>query len=272
MPEKLLTSFHTHTYLCKHAVGMPVDYVKKAIEAGCAGLGFSDHCPYPHDDVWNDCRMNACDVPLYLEMVEQARELAPFPVFLGFECEWLPEYESWYRDYLLGELGVEYLVFGSHWLPVDGDLVWAPHLDSKADIFRYIDFTIQGLQKGLYDFLAHPDLFLAYCYHIDKDILKASSYLIDACMDLNIPIEINGAGSLSEKIVRDGVEETGYPAIAFWEIAREKGATIICNSDAHRAEHVIYGASSAHKFAQNLKIEVVDFLPILQAKLEHRLT
>jgi len=260
MPEKLLTSFHTHTYLCKHAVGMPVDYVKKAIEAGCAGLGFSDHCPYPHDDVWNDCRMNACDVPLYLEMVEQARELAPFPVFLGFECEWLPEYESWYRDYLLGELGVEYLVFGSHWLPVDGDLVWAPHLDSKADIFRYIDFTIQGLQKGLYDFLAHPDLFLAYCYHIDKDILKASSYLIDACMDLNIPIEINGAGSLSEKIVRDGVEETGYPAIAFWEIAREKGATIICNSDAHRAEHVIYGASSAHKFAQNLKIEVVDFL------------
>lgn len=268
MPKELLTSFHTHTYLCKHAIGKPVDYVKEAVKFGCSGLGFSDHCPYPHDDIWNYCRMNTSDVPLYLEMVDQARKIAPFPVFLGFECEWLPEYESWYQDYFRGELGVDYLVFGSHWLPMDGELVWAPHLKTKTDIFRYIDFTIQGLQKGLYDFLAHPDLFLAYCYHIDKDILKASSYLIDACIDLDIPIEINGAGALSEKIIRDAREETGYPAISFWEIAGEKKATIICNSDAHKAEHVCYGAFSAREFARSLGIEVVDFLPILQDKLK----
>lgn len=268
MSERLLTSFHTHTYLCKHAVGVPLDYVKEA--KNCAGLGFSDHCPYPNDDVWNDCRMDASDVPLYLKMVEEAKKEAPFPIFLGFECEWLPRFESWYRDYLREELGVDYLVFGSHWFPIANDLVWAPHLEDKKNIASYVDFTIQGLQTGLYDFLAHPDLFFAFCTHIDSDLLKISSYLIDACIDLNIPIEINGAGSLAPKIIRDGIEESGYPAISFWEIARDKGATIICNSDAHRPEHVLYGAYSAHQFAKKLGIEVVDFLPILQKKLSRK--
>ena len=261
----MLTSFHTHTFLCKHAVGVPLDYVREAKD--CAGLGFSDHCPYPQDDVWNDCRMDASDVPFYLQMVEKAKEEACFPVFLGFECEWLPRFESWYRDYLRGEVGAEYLVFGSHWFLIDGDLVWAPNLQSKKDIADYVDFTIQGLQTGLYDFLAHPDLFLAFCTHIDSELLKISSYLIDACIDLNIPIEINGAGSLAPKIIRDGREECGYPAIAFWEIARDKRATIICNSDAHDPKNVIYGAYSARQFAKKLDIEVKDFLPMLQSKL-----
>lgn len=267
MQQECLTSFHTHTYLCKHATGTPVDYVERASEEGCIGLGFSDHCPYPHDDTWNYCRMNASDIPLYLDMVKEAKEKASFPVFLGFECEWHPHFESWYRDYLRAELEVDFLVFGSHWFPIGGELIWAPHLEHKKDIFNYIDFTIQGLKTGLYDFLAHPDLFLANCLHIDSDLLKASSYLIEACIDLNIPIEINGAGSLGEKITRDGVEEVGYPAIAFWEIARDKGATIICNSDAHSPENVLYGARSARQFAKKLDIGVLDFLPILKSKL-----
>ncbi|MGP1438288.1 MAG: histidinol-phosphatase [Treponema sp.] len=259
----MLTSFHTHTYLCKHAVGVPLDYVREAKD--CAGLGFSDHCPYPHDDVWNDCRMNSSDVPLYLKMVQEAKKEANFPVFLGFECEWLPRFESWYRDYLRAELGVDYLVFGSHWFPLhENDLVWAPRLCKTKDVASYVDFTIQGLQTGLYDFLAHPDLFLNFCVHIDSELLRISSYLIDACIDLNIPIEINGVGCLAPTIIRDGVEEHGYPAIAFWEIARDKGATIICNSDAHDPKNVLYGAQSARQFAKKLGIEVVDFLDILK--------
>ena len=267
MGTERLSSFHTHTFLCKHATGSPVDYVRVANKEGCSALGFSDHCPYPHDDVWNDCRMDVADVPLYLQMVSEAKALASFPVFLGFECEWLPEYENWYRDYFRGELNVDYLVFGSHWQTVNNELVWAPCWSNISDVFKYIDFTIQGLQTGIYDFLAHPDLFLAFCTHIDSDLLSASSYLIDACVDLNIPIEINGAGSLSSKIIRDGVEETGYPCIAFWELAQEKKATIICNSDAHCKQDVLYGASSAHSFAKKHHIEVTDFLPLLQKKL-----
>jgi len=267
MNKECFNSFHTHTYLCKHATGTPVDYVRVASEQGCSALGFSDHCPYPNDDIWNNCRMNANDVSLYLKMVSEARQEASFPVFLGFECEWLPEYESWYRDYLRFELGAEYLVFGSHWQPKTDKLLYAPSWENTHEMFDYIEFTIQGLQTGFYDFLAHPDLFLAFCTHIDSDLLSASSYLIDACVDLNIPMEINGAGSLLAKLMRDGVEESPYPCIAFWQLAQEKKATIICNSDAHNKRDVLYGASSARAFAKKHGIEVTDFLPILQAKL-----
>lgn len=270
MSSELLNSFHTHTYLCKHATGTPVDYVKVASKEGCSALGFSDHCPYPDDDIWNECRMNKSDVPLYLQMVNDAKAQASFPVFLGFECEWLPEYESWYRDYLRGELGVDYLVFGSHWQQDDGDLVVAQYWKNTEHMFKYIDFTIQGLQTGLYDFLAHPDIFLAFNTHIDSELLQAASYLIDACVDLGIPMEINGAGSLTQKIIRDGVEETGYPCSAFWRLAQEKGATIICNSDAHNMHDVLYGTVSARSFAKRNGIEVTDFLPLLQAKLNKK--
>ncbi len=261
-----MTSFHTHTFLCKHAIGAPWDYAGVALKEGCTGLGFSDHCPYPKNEVWNYCRMDVGDVPLYKMMVRKVQEVVEFPVFLGFECEWLDKYKSWYEDRLIGEAGAQYLVFGSHWFPRDGELVWAPYLQGR-EVFDYIDFTISGLKTGLYDFLAHPDLFLARCTHIDSDLLKASADLIDACIGLNIPIEINGAGTMTEKIVRDGREEYGYPAIAFWEIARDKNATIICNSDAHNPQDVLRGARSARSFAETLGIEVVDFLPFLQKKL-----
>ena len=45
----LKANYHTHTKLCNHAVGMPEDYIKKAIELGFDELGMSDHAPVPRE-------------------------------------------------------------------------------------------------------------------------------------------------------------------------------------------------------------------------------
>ena len=45
----LKANYHTHTKLCNHAVGMPEDYVLKAIELGFKELGMSCHAPVPRD-------------------------------------------------------------------------------------------------------------------------------------------------------------------------------------------------------------------------------
>ncbi|HEY8395905.1 MAG TPA: PHP domain-containing protein, partial [Bacilli bacterium] len=45
------TNYHNHTYLCRHAKGMPLDYIKKAVELGYEEIGISDHGPlfgHPH--------------------------------------------------------------------------------------------------------------------------------------------------------------------------------------------------------------------------------
>ena len=254
--NNLISNFHTHTYLCKHAEGKPIDYVKEAIKAGCSALGFSDHCPYP-DSSWDYCRMGEYEVNLYKSMVEEAVIDAPFPVYFGFECEWHPRYKSWYKDFLREELKSDFLVLGSHWYDVDGRLEYAPTL-TKKELFGYIDFTIEGMSSGLYNFLAHPDLFLADVSNIDSDHLACSKALIQAAIDLDMPIEINGYGTFKRKIVRAGRDEFIYPVRQFWELASDMEARIICNSDAHFPEHTILGCRNAIAFAESMGIKPID--------------
>ncbi|CEM61205.1 PHP domain-containing protein [Treponema phagedenis] len=258
----MINNFHTHTFLCKHADGKAIDYALQAAEDGCSALGFSDHCPYP-DGVWPDSRMEVDEIPFYKEMVEEARRAVDFPVYFGFECEWDPRYYSWYKDYLIDEVGAEYLVFGSHWYPMDGKFLYINNIRDKKIIGKYIDFTIQGMQSGLYKFLAHPDLFLASVEDVDKDYQACAEALIDAAIDLHMPLEINGYGLLKNTVQRTYGEDYGYPVKPFWEMARDKGAIIICNSDAHFPSHTISSCKKAFDYAEHLHIQPHDAAQVL---------
>jgi len=254
----MLSSFHTHTYLCKHAEGTPLEYVQQAAADGCSALGFSDHCPYPYDDMWPFCRMAAADIPLYKSLVDDAKKEASFPVYFGFECEWDPNHYKWFKDELIGKYGADYLVFGSHWFPLDGNFEYIVSIKEKRFLFDYIDFTIEGMRSGLYAFLAHPDLFLSEWVSIDADCLACADALIDAANDLQLPLEINGCGFTKSKIQRDYGEDYHYPVAAFWKRAAKKNACIICNSDAHQKEQVLVGAQNGIRYADALGITIHD--------------
>ena len=49
-----------------------------------------------------------------------------------------------------------------------------------------------------------------------------------------------------------------YPVREFWEMAADAGATIVCNSDAHRPQDVIASTKKAYEFARTAGIEPVD--------------
>ena len=97
MPANIFASladYHTHTPLCRHAEGWPVDYARVAVERGLGELGFADHNPMP--EKFDDWRMLRDELPRYLEAVEEAR--AQFPqlrIKLGLECDFIPGYEWW---------------------------------------------------------------------------------------------------------------------------------------------------------------------------------
>ena len=254
----MLSNFHTHTYLCKHAEGTPLDYVRQAASDGCSALGFSDHCPYPHDDMWLYCRMAAADIPLYKRLVEDAKKEADFPVYFGFECEWSPQHRSWFKDELIGRYGADYLVFGSHWFPLHGGLEYIATVTERRLLHTYIDFTIEGMKSGLYAFLAHPDLFLSSIRSIDADCLACIDALIDAANDLGMPLEINGYGLIKSKVRRDYGADYQYPVAAFWKRAAQKNARIICNADAHQIEQVLAGVQNGIEYAEDLGIPIID--------------
>ncbi len=257
-----ISSFHTHTRLCKHATGEPVDYVRQAAAEGCSALGISDHCPYP-DPTWAGSRMTVADVPEYLQLVARARETASFPVYWGFECEWHPGYESWYRDYLRHELGAEYLVYGSHWVSENGEFLYIPEYPGRDRLIRYANMTVEGIQSGLYDYIAHPDIFLAGYPHLDETVLSVCREIISAAVAAGLPMEINGLGLSRQPIAGDGGSRAPYPVREFWEMAAEAGAIIICNSDAHRPEDVLKPARNARRFAEEAGLSVQDPADVL---------
>lgn len=248
-----ISSFHTHTRLCRHASGNPIDYVQQAALEGCLALGISDHCPYP-DGTWGGSRMGTEDTAEYLSLVKAAKSAAPFPFFWGFECEWAPEYDSWYRDYLKGELGAEYLVYGAHWVKNGGDYWYIPEAADKKLLGRYLDITLAGLQSGLFDIFAHPDIFLAGFRVFDSDLKAASKTIIDLAVALSLPLEINGLGMTKDRVPGENGLRYPYPVREFWELAASSGARIVCNSDAHAPADVLSGAKNAYAFAQSLSI------------------
>lgn len=260
---KKLSNFHTHTYLCGHAEGKPIDYALQAQKEGCKALGFSDHCPFPKDfpDPWDNVRMDVDQVPLYLSMIEEAKKAVDFPIYTGFECEWDPAYKSWYKDELRGRFGAQYLAMGQHWFMKDGCHPGTQVILTNEDLNKYCDQVIDGMKSGLFDFLAHPDLFMYSMCEWTKNTEAVSKAIIDAAVSLNMPIEINGYGLAKKtQITSRGIRQV-YPYVEFWELAAASSAKIICNSDAHFPNDVIFNAWRARDFAGRFGIDIFEFLP-----------
>ena len=260
-----LSSFHTHTKLCNHASGLPVDYLEEAKaftkknNLTCTAFGFSDHCPYPEDgtDNWPEVRMKAKEAPDYIKAVRESAKTVDFPVFAGFECEWDSMYKSWYKDFLLAELGADYLVLGSHWIPHENQRLYLPEVAKNTKLFtKWVNLTLEALDSGLFKIFAHPDLCFGGGLVWSKNAESIFSEIFAVCKEKNVAIEINGYGILKNQITDDnGILRYQYPYADFWHFAKSFDIPIVCNSDAHRPEDALFGAYKATEFAKQLGIE-----------------
>lgn len=256
----MISNFHTHTYLCKHAEGDIKDYLEQAKLDSCIALGFSDHCPLPQDNIdnWPEIRMTIEESYDYIKKIRQEAKNYDFPVFAGFECEWSLRYKNFYKDFLLDELKVDYLAFGPHWVEHEGSFVYAPQFGDKKLLHIYTDSMIQAMESGLFSFVAHPDLAMAGWKTWEEEAKSCFGSIIDCAIANNLPLEVNGQGMLKPMMKSEKGLRYQYPYDEFWLLAKEKGAMIIANSDAHLPENVIKGALKAKEFAKNLGIEVCD--------------
>ena len=76
----MISNFHTHTYLCKHAEGDIKDYLEQAKLDSCIALGFSDHCPLPQDNIdnWPEIRMTIEESYDYIKKIRQEAKIMIF--------------------------------------------------------------------------------------------------------------------------------------------------------------------------------------------------
>jgi histidinol-phosphatase (PHP family) len=232
----MLTDYHTHTPLCLHAEGNPVEYARHAQCIGLAEIGLSDHNPMP--EFFDDWRMLITDLPRYFELVDEARVALPgFPIRLALECDHLEGREKWIDkttvmadwDYLIGS--VHYIHDG---IAVDDPKhvsLWKSATDIEHMWKMYWKLYEQMIRTGQFDFYAHPDLAKRFGLRPAGDLRRYYDPVIQALLDTNGVLEVSTAG------LRKDVREI-YPAREMLEMAFSAKVPIVINSDAHKPTDV----------------------------------
>lgn len=241
----MLSNYHTHTWRCMHATGTEEEYVNAAIAQGFDTLGFSDHTPWPYASGFvSGMRMRLDEFEGYrravLELREKYRGRIRLP--LGLECEAFPEYTEWLRDFKAEYL--DYILLGNHYDRTDeGDqLQLHPRggfyfgcCTRPEQVARYGQRTVAGMASGLYDCVAHPDLFLHTYPAFDAECRAVSRDLCQTARDLDLPLEFNLLGLHRSQTELD-LGWQCYPNPDFWTIAAETGCKAIIGFDAHRPD------------------------------------
>ena len=246
-PMPALADYHTHTPLCRHAEGWPVDYARAAVQRGLEEIGISDHSPMP--EYFDDWRMLAEELPGYFAKVEEARAAFPsLPIRLGLEVDFIASHEPWIEK-LAGMADWDYLIGSVHYIAPGWDVDNPAHLRRfqerpVAEIWRmYFSAYEQCVRSGLFDFVAHPDLPKKFGHRPAGDLRPYYEPVIAALAETGVAFEINTAG------LRKPVGEC-YPALEFLTMAREAGVGLTINSDAHAPEEVGAGFDAAVALAR----------------------
>ena len=255
-----LTDYHTHTPLCHHAQGWPLDYARVAVERGLAELGFADHSPMPAAlEPFDDWRMALADLPRYLDAVEEARAAFPqLPIRLGLEVDYLRGHEEWIEE-LAGMAHWDFFIGSVHYIGPRWDVDNPAHLSRfesqpVAEIWQvYFNAYERAIRSGLFDFMGHPDLPKKFGHRPEGDLRRFYDPVIAALAETGTAFEINTAG------LRKPAGEC-YPAPEFLKLAREAGVSVLINSDAHAPEEVGAGFETGLALAREAGFtEVVRF-------------
>lgn len=230
-------NLHTHTFRCGHAKGSEREYIERAIEGGITHMGFSEHAPFVFPDGYESYyRVPMAQARDYIETLSALREeyKNDIKIYIGFEMEYYPLY---FKDMLdnVNSFGAEYLLLGQHYIgkkfPEKNQGSTSP-TDSVERLTEYADTVIEGIESGVFTYVAHPDMFNFWG---DGDIYDAQMRRIcKSSVEYGIPLEINLLG------LRSGRK---YPRESFWRIAGEEGCAAVLGFDAHAVKDAYDGAS-----------------------------
>ncbi len=255
-----MKEYHSHTFRCKHAVGDASDYARFAYDHGYETLGISDHTPLPDIPVSQEIRMDISELDDYVQAIETAQESFPgLKIIKGMECEYVKQHQSFYTDELRGRHGLRYLILAQHIFRSNGEWVFFwKGLKGIRELKAYTDSLIAGIGSGLFDFIAHPDIFGAFYIPWDAEAIACSRAILSAAKEAGMPVEINTHGYRKKKIDTPGGLRDPYPLEPFWELASTYDLPVIVSSDAHKPEDLGAKTDEAAKLIRRYNLRSVD--------------
>ncbi len=250
-------NYHTHTRRCNHADGSDEAYVLNAIQGGFTELGFSDHSPWPKHPFENQTiRMSTDELAEYVDSLKalQKRYGKQIKILIGMECEYYPDRLDYLR-WMINTYDLDYVILGNHFHIYElRTRYYAQYVDREHLYQDYERDTIEALNTGLYDCLAHPDLFLKTNPEFNETARAMTKRILLESKRLSIPIEFNLGG------IRNSLNRSKYPSIAFWQVVAEIGNEVVIGVDAHSPTDLsdIECYKEAEAFLKALNIEVIE--------------
>lgn len=259
--ERLKHSYHNHTYLCGHASGTPLDYVKKAIELNYLSVSISEHAFMPNLNNKN-ARLELKDYDLLMELYEEASieaQLNNITFYKGFELEYFPfldVYDKYLKD-------VDFLILGQHYIIKNNELKSTFGLSSLEDIKIYSKTVVEAINSGYFNLVAHPDLCFFNIKNPTEEMYQALLPIIKASVEKDVPLELNANG-IRRAAYEDnctGFDCLRYPRIKFLKMAKELNAKIIISSDSHNIDSFDdWAIEKAIELSKSLNLNVIETL------------
>lgn len=229
---RLLYETHTHTPLCRHAVGEPEEYAQVAWQRGLRGMAVTCHNPMP-DGFSPGVRMRGDQLAQYVELVQRARDAweGRVDIRLGLECDFFPGQERWLGrqlaaadfDCVLGSVHPQTAEYRERFFGPD-----------PAEFHRtYFRHLADAAATGLFDCLAHPDFVKNETPEawspaaIMGDVRRA----LDRIAAAGVALEINTSGA--NKAI---AEMSPFPAML--AEMRARSIPVVIGSDAHEPDRV----------------------------------
>ena len=237
-----------HTPLCRHAVGEPDEYAKRALEIGLKEIGFSDHSPMRQDN-FDEWRMNLPQLDEYVAKVRRAQKNFPqLTIRLALEVDFIPGHEDW-----IGELAAkypwDYFIGSVHYVSDSWDIDNPAKLSEwkKRDAFEvwqiYFERLTKAAESKLFEIIGHADLPKKFGHKPGQDCAPLYGKFLDAAKKSGCAIELNTAG------LRKDCREI-YPSRKILEGAFQKGVPITFGSDAHAPAEVGMNFAEAIQLAR----------------------
>ena len=228
--------YHMHTPLCKHATGMPREYVEQALARGLPEIGFSDHNPMP-DGFDPTVRMSRDDFPEYLRMIRavQRRYSNLITIRFGIEADFHPGTEEYVREFL-ASAPFDYVIGSVHYLedwPFDNPEYVEEYLKRDIDeIYRNYYALIERMAHSkLYDIAGHLDVVKKFGHRPKSDMTDAVRRALGAIRDAGMCYEVNTSG------LRKPCKEI-YPEAKIVTLAARLGVPVTLGSDSHEPKTV----------------------------------
>ncbi len=228
----LLYETHSHTPLCKHAVGQPEDYAAIAEARGLRGIIITCHNPMP-PGFSPRVRMSVDEFDEYVTMVARARDTwdGRVDVRLGLEADYFVGYESWLEKQLAAS-DFHYVLGSVH--PQIAEFRQRYWKDDPVEVQRvYFELLAEAAETGLFDSLAHPDLIKNETPNDwqPTHIMDSIRGTLDRIAATGVAMELNTSGA--NKIIP---EMNPFPEMLA-EIASRK-IPVVIGADAHEPGRV----------------------------------